>query len=100
MFVVAFAMSRVTDRDIFREVLGEDLLFVVLDISLDLVKERLAGRGIGEEKMAKIHWKFQPAQEDEPKTTAFQMLRGVSKQDNADAVLRIINEYYAKRSDT
>ena len=99
-WIVAFAMSRVTDRDIFREVLGEDLLFVVLDISLDLVKERLAGRGIGEEKMAKIHWKFQPAQKDEPKTTAFQMLRGVSKQDNADAVLRIINEYYAKRSDT
>ena len=99
-WIVAFAMSRVTDRDIFREVLGEDLLFVVLDISLDLVKERLAGRGIGEEKMAKIHWKFQPAQEDEPKTAAFQMLRGVSKQDNADAVLRIINEYYANRSDT
>ena len=98
-WIVAFAMSRRSDRDIFREVLGDDLLYVVLDISLDLVKKRLAGRGIGEDSMAAIHWKFQPAQEDEPQTAAFEMLDGVSKQDNANAVLRIINDNYAMRSD-
>ena len=98
-WIVAFAMSRRTDRDIFREVLGEDLLFVVIDISFELVKERLAGRGIGEEAMAEMHWKFQPAVEDEPQTVSFDMLLGVSKADNANAVLRIINENYAKRSD-
>jgi len=99
-WIVAFAMSRRSDRDIFREVLGQDLLFVVLDISFQLVKERLAGRGQGEDSMAEIHWKFQPAQLDEPNTAAFKMLPGVSKQDNANAVLRIINDNYAKRSDT
>ena len=99
-WVVAFAMSRRTDRDIFREVLGEDLLFVVLDISFDLVKERLKGRGQGEDSMATIHWKFEPAQEDEPQTAAFEMVRGVSKEENANAVLRIINDNYAKRSST
>ena len=98
-WIVAFAMSRRSDRDIFREVLGDDLLYVVLDISLDLVKKRLAGRGIGEDSMAAIHWKFQPAQEDEPQTAAFEMLDGVSKQDNANAVLKIINDNYAMRSD-
>ena len=98
-WIVAFAMSRRTDRDIFREVLGEDLLFVVIDISFELVKERLAGRGIGEDSMAEMHWKFQPAGEDEPQTVSFDMLPGVSKADNANAVLRIINENYAKRSD-
>ena len=99
-WIVAFAMSRRSDRDIFREELGEDLLFVVIDISLELAKERLAGRGIGEESMAEIHWKFQPAEEDEPQTAGFQMLAGVSKQDNANAVLRIINDNYPKSSGT
>ena len=99
-WIVAFAMSRRSDRDIFREELGEDLLFVVIDISLELAKERLAGRGIGEESMAEIHWKFQPAEEDEPQTAGFQMLAGVSKQDNANAVLRIINDHYPMSSDT
>ena len=50
--------------------------------------------------MATIHWKFEPAQEDEPQTAAFEMVRGVSKEENANAVLRIINDNYAKRSST
>ena len=56
-WVVAYAMAKRSDRDIFREVLGEDLVFVVLDISLELVKERLSGRGEGEESFARIHYK-------------------------------------------
>ena len=42
-WVVSFAVKRRKDRDVFRKVLGEQLVCVVLDISLDLVKERLSG---------------------------------------------------------
>merc|ERR1712013_110092 len=91
-WICAFAMNKRLDRDIFRKVIGEDLIFVVLDISLDLVKERLAGRGQGEEALAKEHYKYEPATEDEPNTVGFKIIKSRSKQENAEAVLDLINK--------
>ena len=68
------------------------LIFVVLDISLDLVKERLAGRGQGEEALAKEHYKYEPATDDEPNTVGFKIIKSRSKQENAEAVLDLINK--------
>jgi hypothetical protein len=90
-WVIAQAVARRVDRDVFRRVLGEDLMFVVLDISLDLVKERLAGRGKGEEELANVHYKYEPAGEDEPNTVGFEIRREASKDENARAVLDLIN---------
>ena len=91
-WVVAFAMAKRSDRDIFREVLGEDVIFVVLDISFDLVKERLSGRGEGEEELAAVHYKYEPAQSDEPRTVAFEIVREASREENAQGVLDLINK--------
>lgn len=91
-WVVAYAMAKRSDRDIFREVLGEDLIFVVLDISFDLVKERLSGRGQGEEHLAAIHYKYEPAQSDEPRTVAFEIVKDASREENAQGILELINK--------
>ena len=91
-WVVAYAMAKRSDRDIFREVLGEDLIFVVLDISFDLVKERLSGRGEGEEHLANIHYKYEPAQSDEPRTVAFEIVKEATREENAQGVLELINK--------
>ena len=91
-WVVAYAIEKRSDRDIFREVLGEDLIFVVLDISFDLVKERLSGRGEGEEDLAAIHYMYEPAQIDEPRTVGFEIVREASREENAQGVLELINK--------
>jgi len=91
-WIVAFALGKRREREVVRKVLGEDLLFVVLDISLDLVKKRLAGRGKGEEELAKEHWKYEPAGENEHNTVGFKIVEKASKQENANAVLDLINK--------
>jgi len=89
-WIVAFALKKRLDRDIFRKVIGADLLSIVLDISLELVTERLQGRGKGEEELAKEHWQHQPAVKGEPRTVGFEIIRSRSKQENANAVLQLI----------
>ena len=44
------------------------------------------------EELARQHWYYQPAQEDEPNTIGFEMTKEPSKQENADAVLDLINK--------
>ena len=89
-WIVAFAMSKRLDRDIFRKVLGDDLIFVVLDISLDLVTERLKGRGKGEVELAKEHHEYEPAQKDEPNTISFEIKKNATREENAQAVHDLI----------
>ena len=91
-WVVAYAMAKRSDRDIFREVLGDDVIFVVLDISFELVKERLSGRGEGEVDLAEVHYAYEPAQSDEPRTVAFEILRDATREENAQGVLDLINK--------
>ena len=89
-WVVVYAITKRSDRDVFRRVIGDDLKFVVLDISLELVKERLAGRGKGEEELAKEHWTYEPAQPDEPNTVGWDIKREATRQQNADGVFELI----------
>jgi len=91
-WIVAFALKKRLDRDIFREVLGPELLSIVLDISLELVIERLQGRGEGEDALAAEHWQHQPAGKDEPRTIGFEIIKSRSKQENAAAVLELIKK--------
>ena len=90
-WVFVFAIGRKLDRDIFREVIGDDLINVVLDISFDLVKKRLSGRGQGEEELAAIHWAYEPKQSGEPNTISFEIKDGVSREENADQIFNLIN---------
>merc|ERR1712183_335079 len=89
-WVVAFAMPTRSGRDVFREVLGDTAIFVVLEISSDLVKERLSGRE-NEERMAELlaarHRIHEPAQSDEPKTVAFEVLKEATVAENAQKII-------------
>jgi len=91
-WVVAFAMATRKDRDVFREVLGDDVIFVVLDISFDLVKERLSGRSESDEHLAGVHYIYEPAQSDEPRTVAFEILKDVTREENAQGIYDLINK--------
>jgi len=53
-WVVAFAVYDRKDRDIFRTILGSEVIFVLLDLDKDLLKERLSGRRQGEGRRLKI----------------------------------------------
>lgn len=90
-WVVVFAMAKRVDRDVIRKVLGNDLTFVVLDIPLELVIERLKGRGKGEEHLAKEHNQYEPAQEDEPNTISFEIKKEATGEQNAQAVYNLIS---------
>ena len=91
-WIVTYAVAKRADRDVIRKVLGEDLIFVVLDISLELVIERLEGRGQGEEEIAQVYKYYEPAQEDEPNTISFEIKRGVTREENAQAVFDLITK--------
>ena len=93
-WVVASAISKRWERDIIREFL-DDAVFVVLDISYDLAKERLSGRekdkGIADWCLAQ-HGKFEVAQVGEPRTVGFRILKESAKEQNARAILDLINK--------
>ena len=92
-FVVAMFCQR-GDRDIFRQVL-DDVIFVVLDIQYDLVKARLRKR---EDDRNTADWlateqsRFEQAQSDEPRTFTFAITKGSTVEQNADAILHLINK--------
>ena len=93
-WVVAFALPTRSDRDVFRKVLGDSVIFVVLEISFDLVKERLSGRENEEwiaEVLASRHRIHEPAQSDEPKTVAFEILKEATVEENAQKIISLIN---------
>ena len=92
---MSFALADRHDRDIFREVLGTDIMFVVLDISFDLVKKRLHGREFWEdeealERLSPAHHMFKPAESDEPNTIGFEVLDEATKEENAQRICDLI----------
>ena len=81
-------------RDTLRRVLGEDLRLVVLDISFDLLRERLAaspGRRSVALRRLMARRNHTNRKLDEPNTVTFEIKRGATKEENAKAVLDLIN---------
>ena len=92
-FVVATYGQR-GDRDIFREVL-DDVIFVVLEIQYDLVKARLRKRENDRKTadwLATEQTRFEQAQNDEPRTLSFTITKESTVEQNADAILHLINK--------
>jgi len=89
-WIISFAIEKRLDRDIFREVIGKDLTFVVLHISKELQIERLKGRGEGEDDLAKNYEKYERAEPDEPNTYEFTMEKGKTREENAEGVKDLI----------
>ena len=84
------------ERDIFRGVVGDQqVVFVVLDISVELVKERLAGREESEdavEGLVAVHFQYKPPESDEPRTVGFEILDGTTKEENAQRIVELIDK--------
>ena len=77
------------------------MIFVLLDISLDLVKKRLHGRELWEEteeaveRLSAAHNMFKPAEGDEPRTLGFEVLDGETKEENAQEIFDLITKEFA-----
>ena len=89
-FVVASHLQR-GDRDIFREVL-DDVIFVVLDIQYDLVKARRRKRENDRNTADWLATEQSRAQSDEPRTFTFAITKESTVEQNADAILHLINK--------
>ena len=94
-WVVSYALCDTHDRDIFRGVLGDQVVFVVLDISVDLVKERLVGREKSEEELeglVAMHCQYKSPEKDEPRTVGFEILDGTTKEENAERIVELVDK--------
>ena len=71
------------------------MIFVVLDIQYDLVKARLRKR---EDDRNTADWlameqsRFEQAQSDEPRTLSFTITKESTEEQNANAILQLINK--------
>ena len=94
-WVVSYALCDTHDRDIFRGVLGDQVVFVVLDIAVDLVKERLVGREKSEEELeglVAMHCQYKSPEKDEPRTVVFEILDGTTKEENTQRIVELIDK--------
>ena len=97
-WIIAFAVPDVMSRNMLRSLLGKDLVFMVLTLSPELQKERLADRNLGDdetiEMLSSIYKLYQPAGDEEERAIGFEQKSGDSIEKNSEEVLRLINEYY------
>ena len=95
-FAVAQAVARRETRDYLRSLVGPDLVFIVLNLTLDCVKERLAERHGGtvslEEMAADLVPIYEPAGSDEANTFNVTIEKGMDKGDVVKAVLETITQ--------
>ena len=77
----------------FCEVLDDNVIFVVVEISFDLMKERLSARENAEmaEMLTAMLEIYKPAQSNEPKTVAFKVLKEATVGENAPKIIILIN---------
>jgi gluconate kinase len=97
-WIVAFAVLDLMSRDLLRSLLGEDLVFVVLQLSPELQEERLADRNADEQEVAdllsSIYEIYEPAGVDEERAIGFDQKAESSIEENSEEVLNLINVYY------
>ena len=97
-WIVAFAIPDRMSRDLLRSLLGEDLVFVVLQLSPELQEERLSDRNADEEEvvdlLSSIYEIYEPAGVDEERAIGFDQKAESSIEENSEEVLKFINVYY------
>ena len=94
-FAVAQAVVNRNIRDHLRTVIGQDLIFIVMNMTKECQSERLGERhGEGEvgEGLEEIHSNYEPAGKDEEGTYNVTIERGMSKQDVLQKVMLVINK--------
>merc|ERR550517_2155969 len=98
-WVVAFAVYDRKDRDIFRTIIGSEVVFVLLDLDKDLLKERLSRRRQGEgRRFARLRSRFEKVRAGEPRTVSHLIEDDASAEENVDAVLQLIKRFETKKN--
>ena len=94
---IAFAVFSRKQRDIIRKILGPDVIFVVLNLTKDCTKKRLAGRhgdGDAGDKITNIllemHKFYEKAGEDEENAFNIMIEEDMNSDDVNDKVMDII----------
>lgn len=94
-FAVAHAVARRESRDYIRSLMGPDLVFIVLDTTLECMRERLSARHGGsfdDEKFAEAKKIYEVAGSDEENAYNVTIEKGMDKQDVLKAVLEVISK--------
>jgi len=95
-FAVAHAVARRESREYLRSIIGSDLVFIVMNLTMDCNKERLAARHGGtidvEEVAAGWLPIYEPAGIDEENTFNITIEKGMDKGDVLKAILDIIRK--------
>lgn len=95
-FAVAHAVARKESRDYLRSLLGPDLVFIVLNMTLECMKERLTARHGGALDVDGMANKWLPINEpggsNEENTFNVTIEKGMNKADVLKAVLDTIKE--------
>jgi len=93
-WVVAFAVYDREDRDIFRKVLGNEVIFVLLDLDKDLMKKRLSRRKKGEgRRFARLRSRFEKIRAGEKRTLSYLVPHHASEEENVEAVLELVKRF-------
>ena len=98
-FAVAHAVARRKSRDYLRSLMGPDLVFIVMDMTHDCMKERLGGRhsdSLSEDMLTRIcldaQKMFESVGSDEENTYSIPITKGMDKDDVMKAVLDILHQ--------
>ena len=93
-FAAAFAVATRTGRDFVRQLVGPDLVFIVMNITAECQADRLKsrhGEGQGGDFLETAFKNFQPAGEDEPRTYNLDIEKGDSKEEVLRKAFEIVN---------
>jgi len=92
--VAGFVMNREL-RDFMRSKLGPDLIFVLLDMEEEDIKERVRTRHKGSEQAVNMLVKFacEPIAEDEEKAVTLKITKDMTREDVVEKILGIVDVY-------
>jgi len=95
-FAVAHAVATRTSRDFIRSLLGNDVVFIVLGMTLECSQKRVEKRhgdidGVGD-FASKLHKFYAPAGEDEPNSYNVSIEQGMSRDDVLAKVIDVVNK--------
>ena len=96
-FAVAHAVPTRKFRDHIRNVLGSNLIFVVLHMTKEDQISRIQARHGKEERtvqwLTKSYDMFEPAAEDEPNTISLVITKDMSRDDVVDKIVELVERY-------
>jgi len=100
-WIIAYAIPDILSRNILKNLLGDNMVFVIMELSPELQRKRLSDRTPNESEMvdqlASIYKIYEPAGMDELQAIGFNVEEDDGVAENSLKILKLVNEYYQKK---